>query len=133
MRAFVVALVCSSAVLGQAALADPAVTQNPAPPASSAQPVAPSTTTATPAQPAAVAPSPAATVAADSAPAAVPAQTAESGANLDEIVCKQEAPATGTRLGGGRECHTVRQWNEREREAQDITRKQQVVGIALSK
>ncbi|HLY05553.1 MAG TPA: hypothetical protein VKR31_07390 [Rhizomicrobium sp.] len=57
-----------------------------------------------------------------------PATSDNSSANLDEIVCKSSPPPTGSRLGGGRECHTVRQWNEREREAQDITRQQELTG-----
>jgi hypothetical protein len=68
---------------------------------------------------------------APAAPTAAPATTAPAanetpGANLDEIVCKNQPPATGTRLGGGRECHTVRQWNQRQRDAQDVTRKQEI-------
>lgn len=78
------------------------------------------------------------TTTAPPAPTAPTAQTApatadNSGVNLDEIVCKASPPATGTRLGGGRECHTVRQWKEREQQAQDIVRQQQSVGVALSR
>jgi hypothetical protein len=60
------------------------------------------------------------------------AENDNNGVNLDEIVCRSSPPATGTRLGGGRECHTVRQWNEREREDQRILQQQQSVGAALS-
>lgn len=59
------------------------------------------------------------------------ATTESSSVNLDEIVCRNEPPHTGTRLGGGRECHTVREWNQRERESQDITRRQQVTGFKV--
>ena len=68
------------------------------------------------------------------APVAPTAQTAVaasdgSNASLDEIVCKDQPPATGTRLGGGRECHSVREWNQRERDAQDLTRHQERGGM----
>jgi len=55
-----------------------------------------------------------------------------SAVNLDEIVCKTQPPTTGSRLGGGRECHSVREWNQREKEAQDITRQSQRVGFFKS-
>lgn len=64
------------------------------------------------------------------APSASPVASDSSPVNLDEVVCKTQPPTTGSRLGGGRECHTVREWNEREREAQDITRMQQREGLA---
>ena len=123
MRAFFVAVICSGAILGQAALADPAQPDSTAVPSASAQPVAPAATGA-------AVPPQAAAAAAETAPATVPQESASSGINLDEIVCKQTAPATGTRLGGGRECHTVRQWNAREKEAQDITRKEELQGFS---
>jgi hypothetical protein len=66
------------------------------------------------------------------APVAPSTASADAGVNLDDIVCRNSPPATGTRLGGGRECHTVRQWNEREREDQELLRRQQGVGAALS-
>jgi len=67
------------------------------------------------------------------APVAPTAQAAvaasdSSSASLDEIVCKDQPPATGTRLGGGRECHSVREWNQREKDAQDLTRHQERSG-----
>ena len=119
MRVLFAALICSGAILGQAAIAQ---TQNAAAPSDSAQPVAPAVPTA--------APSPAATAAAATAPASVPEQSAGMGVNLDEIVCKNEPATTGSRLGGGRECHTVREWNQRQKEAQDITRMQERTGLA---
>ena len=127
MRVFFLTLVCSGALLGQAALAQ---TDNTA---TSAQPMAPAAT-------ATVAPAEAATAAAATAPAAVP-QQAQTGTehvvvqgdansvNLDEVVCKNSPATTGSRLGGGRECHTVREWNDRQRQAQDATRQQQVTGF----
>lgn len=106
MRVFA-ALLFSSAVVLAPALAGAQATTAPA--AQTAQ------TTTAPAAPATQA-----------APAAV---NDSSAVNLDEIVCKNQPPATGTRLGGGRECHTVREWNQREREAQDITRREQATGM----
>ncbi len=44
----------------------------------------------------------------------------------DEIVCKLTAAPTGTRLGGGRECHTQRDWNVHEKEAQKVTQDKQI-------
>lgn len=70
------------------------------------------------------------TAQATAAPAAPAASASDSSAvNLDEVVCKNQPPTTGSRLGGGRECHTVRQWNQQEREAQDITRREQATGM----
>lgn len=56
------------------------------------------------------------------------AATNNSGTNPDEIVCKNQPPATGSRLGGGRECHTQREWDQRQKDAQDITRKEELQG-----
>ena len=92
---------------------------------------APATATAT----AAPAPTPApATAAVAPTATAAPAATAaadSSAVNLDEIVCRTVAAPTGTRLGGGRECHTVREWNDRERESQDLTRDSQRRGFKV--
>ena len=79
-------------------------------------------------------PSPAPTT----APAVVPAtgqQVAQSAtlaalpaANLDEIFCKMSPPTTGTRLGAARECHTVREWNDRQQKSQDTVKLMQSQG-----
>ena len=71
------------------------------------------------------------TAQATTAPAAQAASATSdnSGVNLDEIVCRNTPAPTGSRLGGGRECHSVRQWNQREKEAQDITRKAEQEGF----
>lgn len=69
------------------------------------------------AQEGAVAAAPTAT-ASPAAPAA-PAATDSNGVNLDEVVCKQTPPPTGSRLGGGRECHTARQWNQMQLDSQN--------------
>lgn len=124
MRVLFIAALCSGAILGQAAFAQTAA---PSAPSDSAQPVAPSSTATAVPPPSGVAPSPASAAAAETAPAAVPQQSA--GVNLDEIVCRNSPPPTGSRLGGGRECHTVREWNQRERESQDLTRQQEVTGF----
>ena len=130
MRALLVAVLCSVAMLGQAALADPAQPES-------------SAVSSTPAQTDMSAPSAApvsAAPVAPAAPAAVPstaaasaaAQSASAGINLDEVVCKQSAPTTGTRFGGGRECHTARQWRDRQVESERLLRQQQTVGFAGS-
>lgn len=97
---------------------------------------APAATTATAAPTTAAAPAAAATAtaapmtAAMPAPAATAAAADSSAVNLDEVVCRTVAAPTGSRLGGGRECHTVREWNQRERESQDLTRQQERTGFA---
>jgi hypothetical protein len=40
-------------------------------------------------------------------------------ADLDKIVCRAGEPVTGTRLGGPRVCHTQREWDQIQRDAQD--------------
>jgi len=75
--------------------------------------------------------SPVLAAAQETAAPATPAATAatdSSAVNLDEIICKNSAPPTGSRLGGGRECHTQREWNRRQQESEDITRRQQREG-----
>jgi hypothetical protein len=127
MRAFVVAIVCSGALLSSAALADPMQTDSTAVPSATAQqsaaPAAAATATTAPmtaTSPGAAMPAPAAAAAADA-----------SAVNLDEVVCRAVAAPTGSRLGGGRECHTVREWNQRERQSQDLTRQQERTGFAV--
>jgi len=125
MRALLVVVLCSGAMLGQAALADPATPDSSAVPPTAAQSQN-STVPSAPAQPqnstVPAAPTPAA-----AAPPVAPAESAN--VNLDEVVCRQSAPTTGTRFGGGRECHTVRQWRERQAESERILRQQQTVGF----
>jgi hypothetical protein len=121
MRALLVAVLCSGAMLGQTALADPAQREMSAVPTTSAQtqssmPLAAPVQSATaPAAPAGVAP--------------VAARSASTEVNLDEIVCRETPPTTGTRFGGGRECHSVRQWRQRQEDSQRILRQQQKVGF----
>jgi hypothetical protein len=69
---------------------------------------------------------------------AAPATAATSGnggaANLDEVICKQTPPKTGSRLGGGRECHTVRQWNQWQIDSQNaLMHQQQMGGIQMGR
>lgn len=57
-----------------------------------------------------------------------PTQTA-SGSDPNEIVCKSMAPTTGTRLGGGRECHTQREWDDRQKASQKALMDKQMHGL----
>jgi hypothetical protein len=50
------------------------------------------------------------------------------GDNLDQTVCKYSAPTTGSRLGGGRECRTEREWNDRQKKSQDVLHSVQNIG-----
>ena len=43
----------------------------------------------------------------------------------DEMVCRMSPATTGTRLGGGRECHKKREWDQREYDAQRAVQQQQ--------
>ncbi|MGH6887755.1 MAG: hypothetical protein ACREHF_00910 [Rhizomicrobium sp.] len=94
-----------------------------------AQVQAPPTTVAQTAPPAAAtgqtAPAPAMTARAPAAAPATVTATADVGVDLDKIVCRSTPPPTGSRLGGGRECHTVREWNERTREEQQMIEERQ--------
>ncbi|HTT96551.1 MAG TPA: hypothetical protein VMF58_00765 [Rhizomicrobium sp.] len=45
------------------------------------------------------------------APVATPAPAANN-ADLDKMVCRNMAPATGTRIGARRECRTQREWDD---------------------
>jgi hypothetical protein len=70
------------------------------------------------------------------AAAAAPAPTSGNGgaANLDEVICKQTPPKTGSRLGGGRECHTVRQWNQWQIDSRNaLMHQQQMGGIQMGR
>jgi len=128
MRAWFVATLCLGSILGQAALADPAQPESTAAPAMS--PV-PGTTAGTAATPATVAPSATVVPPAAAQAGAAPAMASTTSAvNLDEIVCRVTPPPTGSRFGGGRECHTVRQWNQREKDSQDVLNREQHMGAA---
>jgi hypothetical protein len=47
---------------------------------------------------------------------------------LDEIECRILPPTTGTRLGGSRECRTVREWKTRQQQSQDMLERTEVGG-----
>jgi hypothetical protein len=75
------------------------------------------------------APMQSATPSAAAAPA--PTVTATSaGGDLNQIVCREVPAKTGSRIGGGRECHTQRYWDRMRQESQDITRHQQRTGYS---
>ena len=61
-------------------------------------------------------------------PQPVQATASQNGAGQDAIVCKNMPPKVGSRLGGGRECHTQREWDRVEKESQDLTRRQEQTG-----
>lgn len=48
--------------------------------------------------------------------------------DLDQVVCKPLPPKIGSRIGGGRECLTQREWNRQMRESQDATRREERTG-----
>jgi cytochrome c5 len=68
------------------------------------------------------------------APAAPPAPAASdtSASNLNEVVCKNSPPPLGSRLGGGRECHTQREWNQRQQDSQNALLRSQQTGFNSS-
>jgi hypothetical protein len=108
------AFVCTAIMLMAAsALADPAQAQTP--PASAAQTAPAPAATATPG-----APAPAVTGA-----TAAPAASTTADADLDQVVCKDAPAKTGSRIGGGRECHTQREWTRMQHESEELTRHQE--------
>ena len=46
----------------------------------------------------------------------------------DQIICKMSPPVTGTRIGGGRECHTKREWDQRQKDSQEEVEHGQEIG-----
>jgi hypothetical protein len=50
-------------------------------------------------------------------------------ADADKMVCKSMDPPTGSRLGGRRECHTQREWDQRQRDDQAKTNEIQEHGF----
>ena len=109
-------LAVSAAALPLIALAEPAPAQTAVPAQAPAQVQAPTQT----------APAPTVTAQANTAPAAT--TDASSGDNLDKIVCRSSPPPTGTRLGATRECHTQREWNQRQAEGQSVLWNTQRIG-----
>jgi hypothetical protein len=101
------AVVYSIAVLGLSATVAWAA------PTSGVTPTSPGlSTTATPA----TAPAPAATPA---APAPTTTAAATPAEDPNEIICKQSAAPTGSRLGATRTCQTRREWEQAHQDAQD--------------
>ena len=62
-------------------------------------------------------------------PATASAGQTGSGPGPDDIICKKTPPKTGSRLGGGSECHTRRDWERQQAEAQRILSKAQRIGL----
>lgn len=83
------------------------------------------TVAAAPAASSSTAPAPASTAAA--AAASVPAASAaQADADANRIVCRSLPAPTGSRLGGGRECHSQHDWDAMRQRAQDtVLQKQQ--------
>jgi hypothetical protein len=55
----------------------------------------------------------------------------ESNDILDRLVCRAGPPPTGSRLGTSRDCYTVRQWNDRQKQSQSILENIQIRGLSL--
>jgi len=63
-------------------------------------------------------------------PPAPAATDAVKTSDLDKMVCRTMAPATGTRIGARRECRTQREWDDiREQSAKDTDKMQGNRGI----
>ena len=45
--------------------------------------------------------------------------TAASGTDPDQVVCVQMQAPTGSRIGGGMQCHTVKEWADLQRSGAD--------------
>jgi hypothetical protein len=72
---------------------------------------------------------PAATAQPAPAPKETVTVTAKAASDPDEVMCKSSPAPTGSRLGGSRECHTQREWDNRMRESQRITSGNQMMGL----
>src|SRR5437016_8539867 len=110
MRFFVVFALSANAVLWPGFAAADSV-QAPADASAQAAPAsagaqAPAVTSQTAAAPAAQ--SQTATAATQTGPESVTVQG--NAVDLDQVVCKEAPPETGTRIGGSRECHSEREW-----------------------
>ena len=119
MRFFVVFALSANAVLWPAFAAADSVQ---ATAGASAQAAPASTAAQAPA-----APSQTATAATQTGPESVIVQGKP--VDLDQVVCKEAPPQIGSRLGGGRECHSEREWRKRQQESQDTLRHQQRMGF----
>ena len=63
------------------------------------------------------------------ASAPVPPAPAANQADLDKQVCRNMAPATGTRLGARRVCRTQREWDDIRLQSEKDTDKMQKPGM----
>ena len=54
-------------------------------------------------------------------PPAPAASNAAKVSDVDKMVCRTMAPATGTRIGARRECRTQREWDDIRQQSQKIT------------
>lgn len=60
-------------------------------------------------------------------PAPAPMSTdAAKTSDLDKMVCRTMAPATGTRIGARRECRTQREWDDIRAQSQKETSQMEV-------
>jgi hypothetical protein len=66
----------------------------------------------------------------DSAPAPT-APAVQQAVDPDRVVCQNGPPPTGSRIGGGRVCHTQREWDRmREEQRHIIESHQTMIGTA---
>ena len=63
-------------------------------------------------------------------PPAPAASDAAKTADLDKMVCRTMAPATGTRIGARRECRTQREWDDIRQQSQKETNKMEGTTLA---
>ncbi len=116
MRVWTMVMVSAAAIMVPAlASADPG---------QMAAALGPTATAAAPVSPSAAAPAAPAPTATAQAPAA---PVGSQASNPDEIVCRMSPPTTGSRLGGGRECHAQREWDQRMHDEQRMLEHNQSV------
>jgi hypothetical protein len=130
MRSFTILAFTATAVVSPVfAVADPM--QAPAAASAQAAPAsteAPAAAQATGPTQAPAAPSQSATAATQTGPEAVIVRG--DPVDLDQIACRDVSAPIGSRIGGGRECHTEREWRRRQQESQDALRRHQRMGYA---
>jgi len=63
-------------------------------------------------------------------PPAPAATEAAKPADLDKMVCRNMAPATGSRIGARRECRTQREWDDIREQSQKETNKMEGTTLA---
>ena len=62
-------------------------------------------------------------------PAGSGATMAAAATDADQIECRVTPPPTGSRLGGGRECHSHLQWMQREKDSEKATEQLEMRGL----